>query len=336
MQTDKKKSFRVLAAAMALVMLLLFLTVFASAEPVDTAAPQDTKATTDSEELTDADDQVVPAPTEAPVTEAPTEPATEAPVEAEPETEAPPETVETPPEQRNMFRLTPDGSPTLIDDFEYLVDVDGTLLSKQFITVQSRDGSYFYIIIDRNGEAENVYFLNQVDLADLKALVSGETQTIPETECTCTTTCVPGSINMSCPVCATNMAECAAVTAPGKEAEKEDEKKDNPPPTEATEPKDNDDPPSKKTMNPYLALGLIVVIIVGVLVYFFRGKHKGRKERQLSEYDFDEDEDELETEPAPKEEKPAPAAERQQPSDTEPADPEEDYEEEFDDETDLM
>jgi len=81
-----------------------------------------------------------------------------------PEEEAP---EPTPP--REPQTLTPPGNLNLVDDF------DGELAEdKQFITVVTRNGHFFYIIIDRAGERNNVHFLNQVDEYDLWAILNEE------------------------------------------------------------------------------------------------------------------------------------------------------------------
>ena len=58
--------------------------------------------------------------------------------------------------------LTPPGNLTLVDDFSGHSAAD-----KQFITVVTRNGHFFYIVIDRAGDRQNVHFLNQVSEYDL-------------------------------------------------------------------------------------------------------------------------------------------------------------------------
>ena len=176
--------------------------------------------------------------------------------------------------------LTPDGNLSLMDDI-------GTTGGKQFITLQTKAGNTFYLIIDRDDEGEQtVHFLNQVDEADLMALTE-DGETVPET-CTCTAKCEAGAVNTACPVCKNNLTACTG------------------PEPEATEP-EADEPQEEETGGGMGGLVVFLVVVLmggGAALYFFKFKKpkdntKGNDD--LDEYDFGEDEDD-EDEPAPEDE----------------------------------
>lgn len=206
----------------------------------------------------DPEPEPLPETTEAPLPEETEEPTTGG-IEMEPE----------------GVPVTPKGNAALVDDFYG---------DKQLITVTTKAGNYFYILIDRANEDKEtaVHFLNQVDDADLQALLE-DGKAAPET-CTCTTKCEAGAVNTNCPVCKTNMTEC---TGPEPEPQEPEE----------TEPPQEEE--AKSTGMGGLVVFLVVALIGGgAALYFFKFKKpkadtKGNDD--LDEYDFGEDEDE----PAP-------------------------------------
>lgn len=110
-------------------------------------------------------------------------------------------------EQREEMPLTPNGQATVLD---HATGEDG----KEFFTITTADNNVFYLIVDRQREEENVYFLNAVTETDLLSLAQADEQPElilePEEEptCSCTQKCEAGDVNTLCPVCKENRKAC--------------------------------------------------------------------------------------------------------------------------------
>lgn len=191
--------------------------------------------------------------------------------------------------------LTPSGNMTLVDDIlqdeSYVVQDKKVVKDKQFITVQTKNGNYFYIIIDRSGETENVYFLNLVDEADLLALLDEGSVSETQEECICTDKCHIGEINVNCPVCRVNMSECLgkeAIQQEPKTETKEDEPQKEPEPVQTTEKK-------KSNLAPMLIVLILIAAGGAVYWFFIRKKPDNRGTTDPNDIEY-EDEEEYEFE----------------------------------------
>lgn len=120
---------------------------------------------------------------------------------------------------RNPTALTPDGQGTVMDD---VTDGDG----KEFFTIKTPSENVFYLIIDKQRDSENVYFLNTVTESDLMALAEKEdssTSAVPDPApvCICKDKCEAGAVNTACPVCVLSMSDCTGTApVPAEPAEK--------------------------------------------------------------------------------------------------------------------
>lgn len=110
-------------------------------------------------------------------------------------------------ERREEIPLTPNGQATVLD---HASEEDG----KEFFTITTADNNVFYLIVDRQREEENVYFLNAVTETDLLSLAQADEQPElilePEEEpdCSCTQKCEVGDVNTLCLVCKENRKAC--------------------------------------------------------------------------------------------------------------------------------
>ena len=160
--------------------------------------------------------------------------------------------------------------------------------NKQFVTLETKDGTVFYLVIDYDSpvneeeEQYQTYFLNLVDAADLATLV-GEEDAEPEEEapplCSCRDRCQVGKIDTTCPVCTADLTACL-----GEEPEPEapEELEDPQPAPEAEEPEDD-------SSSAVAAVILLLVILAGGAVFVV--KLLRCKEKTPSRPPEDDDED---------------------------------------------
>lgn len=155
--------------------------------------------------------------------------------------------------------LTPDGNMNLIDDYGSV-----TGAGKQFITLTTKSGNYFYLIIDRDDNgAETVHFLNLVDEADLLSLMDEE---------------------QAAEYTGENKEDVEATVTPDEETPVESTKEPVEEPTE--------EPAKEENSSMGVLTFILIAAIGGVGAYIFIKKGKSKENTSGPDPDFDYNEDE--------------------------------------------
>ena len=150
---------------------------------------------------------------------------------------------------------------------------------KEFYTIQTASEKVFYLIIDRDGEEEMVYFLTEVTENDLLNVTANNSETLPKNS---------AALESAIPV--TEGALPNNNGEQGKEEEPTEEPAEDGEEENTEEPEPEPEKPEENPMATYIILGIVAVAAIGG-GYYFKVVRK-KKEEFLDEDDDEEDEEE--------------------------------------------
>jgi hypothetical protein len=163
-------------------------------------------------------------------------------------------------------------------DADQSSDSQTTEKGKEFYTIQTASEKIFYLVIDRDGEDEKVYFLTEVSENDLLNTTTDNSETLPKNSAA-----LESAIPTKDSALSNNNADTTGDKTQGAESV-EDSTEDS---TEDTSEPKEDTAKADGSGFTYILIGIAAVAVIGV-VYVVKSKKK--KENFIDE---DEDEDEL-------------------------------------------
>ena len=169
-------------------------------------------------------------------------------------------------DSHSVHGLTPSGNLTMVDD---LGQTSGA--GQQFITLVTKSGNYFYLVIDRDEQGrETVHFLNLVDEQDLFALMEDDEVSAVKQQ----------------------QEEKASREAAEKEASEKAERSETSEGNKDSGKKTEDKSVSEKKKPNTITLILVGLFAIAGISYFFMQKNKKKQASMASDPDVDDPDDE--------------------------------------------
>ena len=162
---------------------------------------------------------------------------------------------------------------------------------KEFYTIQTASDKVFYLIIDRDGEEEMVYFLTEITENDLLNVTSDNSETLPKNSAA-----LESAIPTEEGALPNNNGELPEDTEQAEENPEGEEDTENPEETEDTEEPEPEE--KAKEPNPIISYILMGVLVIAFIcgAYYFKVVRKKKEDFIEDEDEDEEDEEELENE----------------------------------------
>ena len=159
---------------------------------------------------------------------------------------------------------------------------------KEFYTIQTASDKVFYLIIDRDGEEEMVYFLTEITENDLLNATSDNSETLPKNSAA-----LESAIPTEDSALPNNNGEKPEDTEQTEEDTEETENTEDTESTEETELEEKAEEPNPVIS--YILMGALAIAFIGG-AYYFKVVRKKKEDFIEDEDEDEEDEEELENE----------------------------------------